>query len=681
MLQPCDIFRVVDLATLVSRATAPGVTGAVRPARPEPFIAPSITLLDAADQRAVMVSAPAAVGKSTVAKWLASETNAHFLDLGQIQVGSQGFIGDLAARGLLQAFRDGQLTVVVDALDEGLVRSGFDNYEAFFRDLAQLAEGAKADWADDATRLVLFGRDEYIDLTALILADSGAQFSTFRLEYMEASQAKDLVVAYARASAHGTFHEGPTRQATEAFFRAAARALDVDYGQLWTDSVGRGFAGYPPVLRAVAEVIAPNPTVALAEWETPTEWHNAWQLLAETANRLLDREREKLVGESGVLIPEQAYDSEHQLTLLARRLTGSPIDFCEGLDFQSDKDKQAFRDAAQAQLEVHPFLAEGASDVFGSIVAAAAIARGEQLNGAEAKVGHYSRWPFMWRFFEERVGTSTPEVAGVSLGWVLASLWTGIEKSSWTTIEESHGSTPAKARIEDAYGEINVFVSGEEMVLRGVCRNLDLELPHQAVRFGLRSRGVGGAVFVLEDACSIQAEELIIDVPEILVERDATVTIDVERCDSPVQRVRRRPSAQLRVSQSIYKYPWSQAADVIRPGQPRDLESEPLKHFLATTAHSLPSAGRPATLDGNGRPLEDDNNFASWPANYREALGSLIRQLRDRGAVTRSRLSVHGPVPTYMYRPEGFSWDDLESGVPEGEPWDSLDWTKVMRSI
>src|SRR5262245_56063905 len=95
----------------------------------------------------ILLSAPAAVGKSTVASEIARRLHAPLLDLSLFQVGD-GFIeGTIAKaygpRGLVQildSIGNGTMALVFDALDEGEVRAGGSNFEAFMFDLCALCE-------------------------------------------------------------------------------------------------------------------------------------------------------------------------------------------------------------------------------------------------------------------------------------------------------------------------------------------------------------------------------------------------------------------------------------------------------------------------------------------------------------------------------------------------------------
>ncbi len=673
--------RDVDVAELVRRARCSPSTVVERPEKPQPFIVPTISdVPPQGDAHLVMVDAPAAVGKSTFSRWLVHETSSHFIDLGQVHAGSHGFVGNLAAKGLQQQFERGELTVVIDSLDEGLIRSGFANYEAFFNDVADLLKRVSTAWPQECTRLVLLGRSDSIELTGLVLEIAGANFARVRLNYMGSEQATDTILAYA-AQTTTSLQEEPARRAVDSFFHAAARALELDYDELWSTPVGRGFAGYPPVLRAVAEVVASNPQSALSAWEQPKKWRGAWHLLVETANRLLMREQ-IIVQDLVASAPEAAYSPEHQLRLLGLKLTGQEIDYCEGLVFDSAKDEEAFREAVEAHLPDHPFLAEGASAVFGSMVAAVALASGVSLRGAERSAGGYSRWPFMWRFYAEAVESSTPSpVDGASLGWLLASLWTGTENPGWTTISYASDGDVVFRVSGASEKDVGAAVAGD-VVLRGIARTLEVDLPEEAMRFAPRANGSDATVFVIQDVCTVRARELTIDGQEVLIESGAVVTLDARRSESPLQRVTRRPAASLRVSSEIFRYPWTSAADVLAQSRGADLRDDVLIEFLTVVGQTLPEGGRPAFLDGAGRPLDDDQNFLTWPKAHREALGGLVRELLAAGMVSKARQPAHGPVPTFSYRPEGFQWSDFNEGVTLTDPpWDAVNWPRIARFL
>jgi hypothetical protein len=111
------------------------------PSAPRPFIPPELlpgksSSGDPLAAEVVVVSSPAAVGKSTVARYLASANRLPFLNLAHVPVSTNAFVGLLVRdvvkpTNAVEALHQGQLTVVADALDEGRLLSGDANFEAF----------------------------------------------------------------------------------------------------------------------------------------------------------------------------------------------------------------------------------------------------------------------------------------------------------------------------------------------------------------------------------------------------------------------------------------------------------------------------------------------------------------------------------------------------------------------
>lgn len=114
--------------------------------RSEAFVPPPIeTDDDLGSAQVVLVVAPAAVGKTTIANEIAAVSGAPIWNLAATQVGSNSFVGGLAqcfgANELMPLFANlgaGRGLVVLDALDETHLRSGYQNLEAFIQDIAQV---------------------------------------------------------------------------------------------------------------------------------------------------------------------------------------------------------------------------------------------------------------------------------------------------------------------------------------------------------------------------------------------------------------------------------------------------------------------------------------------------------------------------------------------------------------
>lgn len=122
-----------------------------------------------ADFKILLVSAPGAVGKTTLARQICSETNALYINLAETGVvGSNFMTGGLAKTGSTEAWKSGQMGIVIDALDEGRLRVNQAGFTDFLLDVKEIAN----DRIDArAAYPVLFGRTGVIQDTWILLRD------------------------------------------------------------------------------------------------------------------------------------------------------------------------------------------------------------------------------------------------------------------------------------------------------------------------------------------------------------------------------------------------------------------------------------------------------------------------------------------------------------------------------
>jgi hypothetical protein len=664
------------LDALLERARPADPVPGLLPPAPEPYVRPVLEeVLSDSQPAVVVIEAAAAVGKSALAAWLANQCAGHLVDLSRVHVGTYGFLGDLAAHNIADSFRRGSVTVVVDALDEGLLRSGIANFSAYIDNVLTVLSEARMSWPPDAIRLVLLGRDHAANEVAGSLTDGDVPYAYLRLSYFDRDQATELALQWA-----GRPIQGPARDAVHSFFSAAATALGSTPEDVWNLPAGRGFVGYAPVLRVVAEEIRDNPMAAKAGWDasTSTSWESAWATLVETAYRLLDREQPKISDGLGFAVPAPAYGREHQLKLLCAHLRGLAPDPAEDLRFSSAAEAEQFRVAVAAQLGAHPFLATGVSEILGSLVLGQAIAAGESVTGAEVHLDAYARQPFLWRFFSSARSDARAAVDGDALGWVLASMWDGTTDESWTTITPREGAP--KAVISGASPtDVHCVIAGS-LRLHGTARSMELDLPDDTVSLTARHGSDGsGSIFVFRGEVLMTGRELAIEAAEILVAQDAVVRLDFQIGPSSVAGVTIRHGGSLAVSRPLYRYPWT-VGGLLKTEDDSEASPEILDRFIKLAAETLPNSGLPAFLDKTGRPLDDDENYVGWPKEDRRALGVLMRELEALGAVVKTKQETSGPESAFSYKPQGFVWQDLvhQGRVPALQ---NVDWTRIARRL
>jgi len=305
----------------------------------------------------ILVSAPGAVGKSTLARQIASTTGATYVDLSESDpVGGNTLSGGLVKAGLFDDWRNGQASVLLDGLDEARLRVTQEAFEAFLRDVAEMSVGR-------GVPTVLFGRTGAIQDAWLVLIDR-VPVSVLEIGYYGPDDALDFAFGCVAAATPDSPHHAVARRALELLLEGLRRDTDGD---------GDRFAGYAPVLQAVADRVAqdgnPSALVALIEkGEQPVT-------LRTVVSAILLREQQKL---AGIALEDEAlratlYDQEEQLAHLAARIFRQPPPNAPAM---SPKDAKAYADALETWVPEHPFLDGGkgtSSAVFEGLIAAQAL--------------------------------------------------------------------------------------------------------------------------------------------------------------------------------------------------------------------------------------------------------------------------------------------------------------------
>ena len=339
----------------------------------------------------LLVSAPGAVGKSTLASEIAAQSNAILIDLARAEaVGASTVTGGLAWAGLLDRFLQGDLALLIDGLDEARIRVTQESFVAFLEDIYRLASlNHKA--------ITLFGRTSAIEDAWLTFAGMGIEPPVFEIQFHGPVEALEFVtcrVADARTErgedANSTLHAD--RSAAELILENLGRQAQVD---------GERFVGYAPVLIAVSKRIAAerNPMKLVQDLEGGVEAIS----LHGIVDAIIERERLKLVSLdfSDSNLTGQLYQKKEQVERLISAVYG--IDHVPYLPTMTQQDAAMYKTALDTWVPDHPFT-DGtgilpSSEVFAGFIAAEALelewsngeVRNRELQGNKVN-------PFVWRF-------------------------------------------------------------------------------------------------------------------------------------------------------------------------------------------------------------------------------------------------------------------------------------------
>lgn len=268
----------------------------------ESFVEPELglELAEAKDRvpQVVLVYAPAAVGKTVMARNIARRSNNPYWDLAAFRMGSAFFSGLISrAYGVAEferfvnELRAGGVTLVLDAADEASVGSASSAYEAAIDDLAGLLKGTQP----THVQAVIFGREETILETAGRLDVHQLNCRIVSVRYFARERAREFVSVVAKKDS-GDALLPDFYSFLDEFF---GRVMDAFGSQDWADV--ESFLGYAPVLDSVATFYrtADNAYARLQEFTAPSSRLAVWELLSKLIFDIMIRERDKFAKSFG----------------------------------------------------------------------------------------------------------------------------------------------------------------------------------------------------------------------------------------------------------------------------------------------------------------------------------------------------------------------------------------------
>lgn len=326
------------------------------------FIAPLIRRLDVEQERpaVILISAPAAVGKSYLARQLSRDNHAVYWNLADFSLGSNFFVGTAVQQygpegysKFVKELKSGKRALILDAADEALVRAGRANYIAALENLADMIRGA------EASSVVILGREETIADTAAALQEQGVAASNFAVAFFAEQEARLFVKSKAEFRGARIIREFDDFM--DVFFASVEQALGASS---WEDA--RTFLGYAPVLDAVATFYSrqSNPIRVLESIKKSADDGYLWNILTGIFEDVLYREQEKFGNTFGggddrkIKFAESAFTVRAQMSyLLSESLAPSAFEFDENGEPEWFSDLE---DHLRLQLKEHPFRFTGA---------------------------------------------------------------------------------------------------------------------------------------------------------------------------------------------------------------------------------------------------------------------------------------------------------------------------------
>lgn len=479
-----------------------------------------------------LVAAPGAVGKSTFARELCAATGAVYVDLAVAEaVGGSYVVGGLVNNGLLDEWRAGRVTLVIDALDEARLRVTQSAFEDFLRDVVSVAKSG-------ALPLVLLGRVGIVDECWMQLnVNDGLNCPIFDIQFFDRDSAIDFVLAALHRLARTSHPQlaGPLSTHVGKYRQAATDIVDRLVAASSKD--GNHFAGYAPVLEAVAKVIAgqTNPSQIQSQRLTDLEG----QILKRLTTEILVRESGKLVTQMRQTIPDfpeqGAYEPTEQLARLASRVLH--VEYSGGHVDLPPHCVTSYEKAVTSFIEQHPFLDGTGRTPSGAVFSAAILAHalktsdGRLSRAAEgfASGGRHAPNPFLFDFYRAGLG-ETDHVPAGHLGALFESVQAKASPGEVVRLAVEGDVDSDEVSNAPTLVDVEISVSTPE---NGQITRVDMKtMPGETLRLGRKVSGVfidsncldvemgdGGQLEFLAPI-TIQARTLVLRCSELIVKPD-----------------------------------------------------------------------------------------------------------------------------------------------------------------
>jgi len=467
---------------------------------------------DPAECSLILVSAPGAVGKSTLARQISAETGAILIDLALADpVGGNTTSGGLAKSGLYSQWDNNQTALLIDGLDEARLRVTQEAFEAFLNDLAEIVKNRQVP-------TVLFGRTGAIQDAWVQLCDCEVDLSVVEIGFYGREASIDFAIA--------RLEENIGDVPNDAQKRAIELLLDGLRAETGTD--GDRFAGYAPVLQAVADrvMLEDNPASLVAQIEKGERPVT----LQSVVDKIMDREHKKIenISLSDSSLIGELYLKREQLERLTARVYGLAP---PPLRRMSPDDAQIYSNALDTWLPEHPFLngaSKASSAVFDAAISASALQSPEASKlAADIELSRGSAAnPFLSEFYlnedESEQRTLPPE----HLGIIYASFRATLSIGDSASLEVEGNDEAEDEEALRANVEINVARPESSKVRQlslqteqvGTIRlgkyveDVDINTKHATVEIGVGSEALLVSPINIQcDKLSLRSEKLIVE--------------------------------------------------------------------------------------------------------------------------------------------------------------------------
>lgn len=248
------------------------------------------------EAQVVLISAPGATGKTAMSQYISYKLNIPIFDLGRFDAVGANTIGGLLMKEVEEddvfryhsGLKSGQCSLIIDGLDEASIKVTQEGFEAFLKDVAFFARGAKG------LPFVILGRPGVMEDASMILEENGINTALLQIEPFTINKAMDFI----DNQMNPDYVERFDKQYKEVrnyiisqiggFFKSESEL---------NKKLFERFIGYAPVLQSISNLLNEKQDFHSLLDELKDSKKQKIDLLIDIVKRILNRERKKIFEE------------------------------------------------------------------------------------------------------------------------------------------------------------------------------------------------------------------------------------------------------------------------------------------------------------------------------------------------------------------------------------------------
>lgn len=248
------------------------------------------------DAQVVLISAPGATGKTAMSQYISNKLNIPIFNLGNFDAVGANTISGLLLKDVVEddiflyhgGLKSGDCSLIIDGLDEASIKVTQDGFEAFLKDVASFAKGAKG------LPFVILGRPGVMEDASLILEENDVRTCLLEIEPFTIQKAVEFIDNQMNPDYVQRFdrqYKDVRNYIIEqigGFFKSESEL---------NKKLFERFIGYAPVLQSISSLLNEKQDFHSLLNDLMESKKQKIDLLIDIVKRILERERNKIFDE------------------------------------------------------------------------------------------------------------------------------------------------------------------------------------------------------------------------------------------------------------------------------------------------------------------------------------------------------------------------------------------------